>query len=583
MPNIVRFDCFEADLESGELRKRGVRIKLRDQAFQVLTYLLQHAGRVVTREDLHRRLWRGEVFVDFDNNLNIVVARLREALGDSAERPRYIETLPKRGYRFLAAVHETAQSHETAPSPRARLVVLPFLNLSGDPAQEYFSDAVTDEIITELASIAPQQLAVIARTTAMLYKVRPKDVVAIGRELSVDYVVEGSVRRNEETLAVNVQLIQASDQTHHFAKRYEAALRDIFTLQHRIAGDVAACLPAAAGSVRTGEGGAAQSRKPTTDLVAYNEYTQGRYQLAKGTAESGEIAKQHFEEAIARDPEFALAHDGLAELYWYQGYIGYVAPRQAFSAGIIHAVRSIEIDNTRAEPHALLGEFHKTLDYNWPEVHREMALALQLDPDSPLVRMRYAVSELMPQGRLDDAAAELERALELDPLSLLARFWLGIVLLLSRRLQQAIEEGQKLLDVDPNYYLAYFILGNAYRYLGKLDAALAAQRKALKLSNGAAWILGWLGLTFAYGGDDAAAREALDQLYSMAAISYVPSSSFGWIHLGLGEIDTAFEWLNRAVDERDQLMMPIKSYGFFDPIRSDPRFSALLRKMKLDL
>lgn len=241
MARTVRFDCFEVDLDSGQLLKRGLRIKLRDQSFHVLALLLEQPGQVVSREELQRRLWRDEVFVDFDNNLNIIIARLRQALGDSAEHPRYIETLPKRGYRFLAPISEAPVSRP-ARARRARLLVLPFVNLSGEPADEPFTDAITGEIITALADVAPEQLAVIARTTAMRYKGSHKDVARIGRELAVDYVLEGGVRCNDERTAVNFQLIQVSDQTQLVARKYETLRHDLVSIPSRAACDVAAQL-----------------------------------------------------------------------------------------------------------------------------------------------------------------------------------------------------------------------------------------------------------------------------------------------------------------------------------------------------
>lgn len=581
-PKVLRFDGYEVDLAAGLLHKGGLRISLREQSFQVLASLLEHPGQVVTREELRRRLWPEDVFVDFDNNLNTAIARLREALGDSADHPRFIETLPKHGYRFIANVFEAPRAPEPGPAPRVRVVVLPFVNLSGDPAQEYFSDAMTDEVITELAGIAPEQLAVIARTTAMHYKGSSKDVAEVRRELGVDYVVEGGVRRAGDRIAINAQLIRAKDQTHVWAQRYDAELRDIFKMQACVAQAIVEHIPAVADTAPA-SGALAErvKRKPTEDLVAYNEYIQGRHCMDKGTAEGFTEGEQHLEKAIARDPEFALAYDALAEICWYWGYFGLMRARDAFSAGIVHALRAIEIDNTRAETHALLGQFHKTVEYNWPEVQREMALALRLDPNSPLVRMRYAVSGLMPHGRLEEAVAELERALELDPLSVLARFWLGIMLLLWRPGERAMEESRKLLDLDPTHWGGHFIIAVCYRYQGRFEEAIASQRKAVNLFDSAA-MLGWLGLSLGAGGEKAEARALLKRLHGMAAKAYVPPTSFAWIHLGLGEIDSAFDWLNRAVDECDQFMMPIKSYAFFDPIRSDPRFTALLRKMNLE-
>ncbi len=585
MLRILRFEGFEVDLSAGQLRKGGTRISLREKSFQVLASLLEHPGQVFTREELRRRLWPDDVFVDFDNNLNTAIARLREALGDSADHPRFIETLPKHGYRFMANVFEAPQAPETRPALRVRLVVLPFANLSGDPAQEYFSDAMTDEIITELAGLAPEQLAVIARTTAMHYKGSHKDVARIGRELGVDYIVEGGVRRANDRIGVNVQLIRANDQAHVWAQRYDAALSDIFKMQGSVAQAIAAQVgitPIAA-KVRVGDAvGERPPRKPTEDLVAYNEYIQGGHDLATLTPEAFAKARQHFEEAIARDPNFALAYDSLAEIYWWLGYFGFMRPIDAFSTGVLYAVRALEIDNTLAETHALLAQYHKQLDYNWPEVDREMARALALNPTSPVVRARYALNWLMPHGRLEEAVAELEYALEFDPLSADTRTVLAIMLLLWHRYDRAITEARRLLELEPSAYWGHLVIGSCHRDLRMFDEAIAAGRRAVELSGNSAAMLGWLGLSLASGGQKAEARALLKRLHGMAAQTYVPPTSFAWIHIGLGEMDSAFEWLDRAIDARDQFMMAIKSYAFFDPIRSDPRFAALLRKMNLE-
>ncbi|MCJ7503641.1 MAG: winged helix-turn-helix domain-containing protein, partial [Acidobacteriia bacterium] len=429
MSHVVRFDCFEVDLAGGQLRKRGIRIGLRDQPFQVLASLLEHPGQVVTRDDLRRRLWRDDVFVDFDNSLNIAIARLRTALGDSAEHPRFIETLPKRGYRFIGNVSPLPSPAEAGTVRRPRLAVLPFENLSGDPAQEYFSDAMTDEIITALASLAPEQLAVIARTTAMHYKDSHKDVARIGRELGVDYVVEGALHHTEEHTAINVQLIQTSDQAHLFARRYEVELRDIFHMQRSVAQDIATHIPSIANRVR----GEQVTRKPTENLAAYKEYIKGRYEMWKWTPEGAGKAKQHFEAALAHDPSFALACDGLANLYWYLGFWGFLPPDETEPIRRFYALRAVELDPTLAEARCLLA-FHPEksnyvgpYSYNWAEPEKQMAHARDLNPNSPLIRVRYA-SVLLVLGRTAEAAAELECALEFDPLSLEVRFWLAEVL-----------------------------------------------------------------------------------------------------------------------------------------------------------
>jgi tetratricopeptide (TPR) repeat protein len=384
---------------------------------------------------------------------------------------------------------------------------------------------------------------------------------------------------------VNVQLIETAGQTHVFARKYEAEPRGIFGVVDRAASDIvdSLSLPAAAEGRRgDAPAGGHVRKKPTEDLAAYNDYIQARYDMSKGSAEGFAEAGRHLDSAIARDPGFALAHDAMAEVHWLLGYMGYIPPQKAYSAGIAQALRAIEIDNSRAETHALLGEFHKTLEYNWPEVRREMTLALRLDPTSPLVRWRYAVSDLMPHGRLEEAIAEIETALESDPLSLLMQGWLGVMLVLAHKWDRALDQAHLLLQLSPSTFWGHFIFGVTYREQRMFEKAVSALRAAIEVSGGMPGLIGWLGLTLGMNGSAAEARSLLDRLHGRAAQGYVPPSSFAWIHLGLGETDNAFEWLDRAVDECDQFMMPIKSYSFFDPLRADPRFRALMRKMNLE-
>ncbi len=581
MRTIVRFDCYQVDLTAGQLSKRGIRVPLRDKSVALLMALLEHPGEVVTRDDLHHRLWGDDVFVDFDNNLNTVLGRLREALNDSAECPRFIETLPKRGYRFIAEVHPVPCTSADTTVRRARLLVLPFLNLSGDPGEEYFSDAVTDEVIGAIAAFSSEDLGVIARTTAMRYKGTRKDVERIGRELTVDYVVEGGVRRAGDRVTINVQLIQVKDQTHLFAKEYEAEMRDVFKVHHCIAQVIITHIPSVAAAVRTRMTEAAEHarRNPTQDIVAYNLYLQGRFRMYRDVAN----AKPYFEQALARDPHFALAYDALAEYYFWASFAGLVPPKQALAEGFWAVLRALEIDSTLAESHALLGLLCKIRDYNWDEVQREFALALKLKPTSLLVKFRRAIGGLMPVGRLDEAVTELEAVLDLDPLNLEARRWLGLMHWWRRDYDRALEQAQLVLAIDPDYPTAHVLIGVTRCAQRRFDEAVPELRKCVELSNRAPVWLGWLGLGVALSGDVAEACALLAQLTAAAERTYIPASNFAWIHLGLGELDEAFAWMNRAIDERDPMMTPIKSYPFFDPIRGDPRFVELLRKMNLEI
>jgi TolB-like protein/DNA-binding winged helix-turn-helix (wHTH) protein/Flp pilus assembly protein TadD len=583
MSHVVRFDCFEVDIEAGQLRKRGRRIRLRDQPFQVLASLLERPGHVVTRDDLRRRLWPQVVFIDFDNSVNIAIARLRTALGDSAKHPRFIETLPRRGYRFIGEVFPLPSAVEPGLARKPRLAVLPFVNLSGDPAREYFSDAMTDEIITELAGIAPEQLAVIARTTSMHYKGSHKNVARIGSELGVDYLLEGSLHHTEEQVTVNAQLIQTSDEVHLFARRYEAELREIFRMQSSIAQDIAAHIPSIAGKVRTEQ----IKRKPTENLSAYSEYIKGRYEMWTWTSEGVEKAKQHFERALAHDPSFALACDGLANLYGYLGLWGFLPPDEAEPYRWFYGTRAFELDPTLAEPrthvayHPQKCHYEDSYSYNWLEAERDMAYARDMNPNSPLVRVRHA-TVLGVLGETDQAIVELECALELDPLSLEVRCWLALELFLGRQHERALAQARQLVELEPGNHIAHMMLGLVYLGMQRFDESVAALRRAAELSRGFPLIMGWLGLALGLGGHTAEARKVQKHLRAIARERFVLPSSFAWLHLGLGEFDDALAWMERAAARNDEWVHPLKVYPFLDPLRSDARFNELLCKLNLN-
>ena len=574
---VIRFGEFNVDLQAGCLFKHGEKVRLRHQLSTVLAMLLERAGEVVSREEIQRRLWPGDIFVDFEININTLIARLREVLGDSAESPRYIETLPKRGYRFLAPASEIAPS-EPLPGRRIRLVVLPLLNAGGDPAEDYFSDGMTEEIIAALCQAAPDHLAVIARTTALQYRHSDKDVAAVGRELAVEYVVEGGLRRDDGHVAVTVQLIRTADQTHVFAKKYEGPMRDLFGLPPRIAEDIAMHIPSISGVRRA----APARKKPSEDEVAYQLFLQGRDSMRKMRPPDFAKAKQCLEEAIARDPQFALAYDTLGEMYWWTSFYGFLPPRQACFVGLGKILRAIEIDPSLGETHAMLGQFRQKVDYNWPEVRREMILALDLAPTSPLVRMRYAVSDLLPHGRLEEAVNQVETGLEFDPLSWMLRAWSSTFLWLARDHDRALQEARLCESLDPEGFTPQFVLANAYRISGKIEEAIIHQGRAVERSGNAPQMLGWLGLSLARAGKTSEARALLQRLDAIAAKAYVPPTSHVWIHAGLGEYDEALKWIDRAIEDRDSFIIPIKTYPCLDPLRSDPRFPALVRKMNLE-
>ncbi len=583
MATTLHFDCFDVDLAAGQIFKRGARVRLREKSFQVLVSLLEHAGQVVTRQDLQRRLWPDDVFVDFENNLNTAIGRLRGALGDSADHPRFIETLPRRGYRFIGnLVESSSPPPEHKPSSTVRIVVLPFVNLSGDPGQEYFSDAMTEEIITELAALAPKHLGVIARTTAMRYKRTTKDVARIGRELHVDHVVEGGVRREGDHVAITVQLVRASDQVHLFARRYEADLPDVFSMRTSIAEAIAAHIVQAplANALAVRMMAVPTVRRPTDNLAAYQRYSQGRHYLDTQFSDGLVKAKQCFEEAIARDPSFALAHDALAEIFSSLGFFGAGPPRLLRPAAIVHVQRALELDPDLAETHALIGWFGRDLGYSWAEIFSHVTRALELNPGSSDVRFRCGMVLLMA-GRISEAIAELEHALEWDPLSAKLHGWLSNVLYHGRQYDRALQQAGLAADIEPEGWVGPLMQGLTYCATQMFNEGVAAMRRGCAVCGDAPFMLGWLGLALGQAGRATEARALLERLQTMAAGRYVLPTSFAWIHLGLGEIDSAFEWMNKAADAYDTMLAPIKTFPFFDPLRDDSRYHALLCKMNL--
>jgi len=374
---------------------------------------------------------------------------------------------------------------------------------------------------------------------------------------------------------VTAQLVSTGDGSHVWSERYDRELTDVLRLEDEIAAAIAERL-----RVELARG---ERRRPeaVADAEAYASYLEGRYYFARGTPEALGQAIACYERAIARDPRSALAYDGLAELHWYLGFFGNVPPRDAFSVSTWNALRALELDDTLAQTHALLGMLRKELDYNWPEVDRELGRALQLNGASPLVRLRYAISGLLPRARVDEALSELEGILRIDPLSLLVRWWLAVMAYLARRPERVIAEGRHMIALDASHFLGHWALGIGLSETPALEEAVRAMEAAHELSGGMPFTLGFLAYVYGRAGRRDDAKRLAGEAEARAAAGYLPPTTFALAHIGLDEWDRAFEWLDQAIDGRDPIIMPIKSYPFLDPVRSDTRYGALLRKMRL--
>jgi serine/threonine-protein kinase len=468
---------------------------------------------------------------------------------------------------------ESSKLHHDARKPLPSIAVLPFVNMSADPESEYFSDGLAEEIINALTRIPG--LRVIARTSSFVVGRLGLDVREAGARLGVESILEGSVRRAGSRVRVTAQLVSTRDGLHLWSERYDRELTDLLALEDDVAAAIAERLRGELGQA----GG--ERKRQAVNHEAYVSFLEGRHHFARGTPEALMKAMACYKRAIEQDPGFALAYDSLAELHWFLGFFGNVPPRDAFSTSTWHALRALELDDTLAETHALLGMLRKELDYNWPEVDRECHRALELNRESPLVRLRYAISGFIPHGRVVEAIAELDAVVRVDPLSIPSRWWLAVMLYFSRQLERMADEGQQIVALDPNHFLGHWVVGMQRDAIGAGAQAVAALEKAHDLSGGSPFTMGFLAYACGRAGRPDDARRLLARARAIAAEAYVPPSTFALGHVGLDEWDAAFDWWNRAIEVRDPLVMPVKSYPFFDPVRGDPRYRAMLRLMNL--
>lgn len=594
MPRVIRFGVFELDTHSGELQKQGRKIRLEGQPVQVLMCLLETPGELVTREDLHRKLWPADTFVNFEHGLNAAVKRLRQALSDSAENPRFVETLPRRGYRFIAPVQtENEEEPKTvAPlrprrrwlvavaavsivlsvvafyyfrPPRIRsLVVLPLENLSADPAQEFFAEGMTAELITELGQIG--ELRVISRTSAMTYKGSHKSLPQIARELNVDAVIEGSVLRSGNRIRIATELILASADKHLWAKSYESDLRDTLALQSQVARSIADQIRI----TLTPKEQAALKKAPPVNPEAYDVYLKGRYFWNQRTADGLKRAIGYFKQAIEMDPNNAEAYAGLADSYALLGdwEYGVLTPKEAYPLAEAAAKKALELDANLGEAHISLAFCLDNFDWDWQAAEKEFRRGIELNPGYATGHHWYAW-HLTAVGRSAQAMAEMEKAQSLDPLSRIIGADMAEELLIAHRYVDAIKQSRKTLDMDPLFPVAHFELGQAFAQKRLYTEAIAEFKTAVELSGGSAMFRASLAYAQALSGNRAEAEAILNELKLPCEIALV--------YAGLNENSQALDWLEKAYAERFNpgiLLRPA-----FDPLRSDARFQDLLRRI----
>jgi TolB-like protein/DNA-binding winged helix-turn-helix (wHTH) protein/Tfp pilus assembly protein PilF len=658
IPSSHRFrfgDGYELDLGAYELRLDGRALRLPRIPMEVLRLLLEQRGNLVTRDEIIERIWGREVFVDTDNSINAAIRKIRQVLKDDADEPRFIQTVPAKGYRFVAVVTEvgiapgnSSADGETAaegdgiggqekiapeqiapeqaslaavgespadtkgrglrkwaipamgllavaaigiyaswfhraasapPPKRVLLAVLPFANLTGDPAQEYFSDGLTEEMITELGRLDPEHLGVIGRTSVMLYKQNPKPLDQIGRELGVQYVLEGSVRRDSTNVRITAQLIQVKDQTHVWARQYDRELKNLLAVQAEIAQEVTDEITLTLGDRRAATAASHSTvTHAATSYEAYDLYLEGRYFWNKRTEEGFKQAADYFQQAIAKDPNYAQAYAGLADTFglmstWYMAPQGEFMPKARAVA-----LKALALDETVAEAHTSLALIAENYDYDWGTAEKEFRRAIQLNPDYPTAHQWYAES-LAWQGRFDEAFEESERARQLDPMSLIIVSDYSKILYYSRQYEPAIAQSRAVSAMDGSdgngiVYLAHIQQGKFAEALTEIPSREEDPRV-------------WAIRAYVYGRwqREKQLQYALgkfEQLASKLGLSRTSVSLMAYAGSGEGaEKDKLFALLQEAYLGRSPALTQIKVDPQYDPLRGDPRFQELLRKVGL--
>jgi TolB-like protein/tetratricopeptide (TPR) repeat protein len=570
---IVRFGGFELDQHAGELRKDGTRIRLQEQPLQILRILLEHPGTIITREELRQKIWPSDTFVDFDHGINNAIKRLREALGDTAETPAFIETLPRRGYRFMAAIDE-APSKLRMGTPIGSIAVFPFETASSDPDTDYLAIGIPGSVTHGLSQIP--NLRVISWRRAANEESCKSDPLAIGRRLCVRAVLTGTIWQRANKLRLHVDLLDTANGEEIWGDQYDSDLTELFAVQDSISREVSRKLRLR----MTGEAENRLVKRHTENIEAYQLYVRARRWCEKRSAEGFKRGVEYLNQAIQLDPDYAPAHAELAQCISVPSYYGSVDPKVAYPRARACALRALEIDPDLAEGHAVLAHILQTYDWNWTASEREFQRAIELNPNYPTARYHYSyfLAELM---RFDEAIHEATEALSRDPVSPLLNAGLAFVLLLAREYDRCIKQALTAIEVDPNMTLCYMVLGTAYEQQGEHAAAIETYEKGIALGGMLALQKAFIGHVHGKCGDRAKARKVLDDLEELSKTAYVPSMASVFVYDGLREYDLAIRALDRACDNRETTLVFLRTWPYFDRIRDDPRFQNVERRVGL--
>jgi TolB-like protein/tetratricopeptide (TPR) repeat protein len=566
----LRFDEFELDISAYELRRGGQPVHLERQPMDLLILLVERHRQLVWRADIAKRLWDPGVFVDVEMGVNTAIRKVRQALQDSRESPAFIETISGKGYRFIAPV-------DAAPLGRYQqaiesVAVLPFANESTDPDGEYLSDGITETLINNLSQI--WNLRVVARSTVFRYKGKGIDPQQAGHDLQVRTVVSGRLLQRGNTLIVRAELMNVATGGQLWGGQYNHKPQDVFAFQDDLSREISETLRLQL----TGEESQRLTKRYTEDSEAYRLYLKGRYHWNKRSPDGLQKAVEYFQQALDKDPTYSLAYTGLADTYAYLSFFNVVAPREAMPKAKTAALKALEIDKTLAQAHVSLGYISFTYDGDWPGAEEHFEQALALNPAYTRGHTFYPFF-LTSAGRPEKALEVAKGALDLDPASPAVSHSLAVQLYLARRFDRAIQQAHDTLEMDANFAISYAVLGEAYLSKGMYREGLSALETYSALSRRSAASLALLGYAHAQLGERKESQQMIEALKATSQQTFVPAFFVALIYAGLEDQDQAFTWLEKAYEERFNRIAYLNLEAFWDPLRSDPRFADLLRRV----
>jgi TolB-like protein/Tfp pilus assembly protein PilF len=565
------FDQYCLDKEARLLFRRGERMAVTPKAVDLLIALVEAEGKLIGKEELLGRVWPDTVVEE--GSLTSHISLLRRALGEGSDGQPFIETIPKRGYRFVCPLKQIAGRIADAPAGRMMLVVLPFENLSGGEKHDYFSEGLTEEMITRLARLNPEHLGVIARTSAMQYKSTDKTVQQIGRELGVSHLLEGSVRRAGDRLRITAQLIRVSDETHLWAESYERNLHDILALQGELARAIAREIQIKLTVREQRRLDSAASINPQ----AHEAYLKGRHLWNRRTEDGMRKSIAQYEEAIRQHPDYAMAYAGVSDSYVMLACRGMVPAKETFRKAKAAARKALELDPELGEAHGSLAHV-RLHDWDWEGLDKDFQEAIQLNPAQPIVYYWYA-EFLMSMGRPEEAIAMAQRAQQADPLSPVISSSLAMILYLARRYDLAVEILERTHEIHPDHFLPNLRMGLVRIQQGRYDEAIREVKTAVNLADQSTETLAALATAYAAAGVKKQAGEITEELESLQGKRYVLPYNIAKIHAASCDKEKAFKWLEKSYEEASPDLIELNSEPVFDGIRTDPRFSDLMRRI----